>query len=384
MPFTICQLNKLLISYQLVIKNGRITLYSPPMTDLDKISFNKVNKNSTLSGLIRSTASDFQVDEIQQFSPSGIGEHVWLHIKKTGENTDWVGGLLAKAAGVPRRDVSYAGLKDRNAVTTQWFSVQMPGREAPDWQALLPESVEVLAEKRHDKKLKRGALIGNKFTLKLSDFKGEESELAATIERIKQQGVPNYFGAQRFGHNNYNIERAEKWFAGEFKFKDRAKRSIYLSSARSWIFNHILSARIEADNWNKAVEGDVYMLNGSKSCFYEALSDEIIQRVDKHDLHPTAALWGRGRLATHDETLGLETEIADTFKSLCDGLERNGLKQERRAMRISVENLTYAYLDKDGNSHNDSDEAGSTVELSFALPAGCYATSVLAEIGSFE
>jgi tRNA pseudouridine13 synthase len=354
------------------------------MTDLDKISFSKVNKNSTLSGRIRSTASDFQVDEIQQFSPSGIGEHVWLHIKKTGENTDWVGGLLAKAAGVPRRDVSYAGLKDRNAVTTQWFSVQMPGREAPDWQALLPESVEVLAEKRHDKKLKRGALIGNKFTLKLSDFKGEESELAATIERIKQQGVPNYFGAQRFGHNNYNIERAEKWFAGEFKIKDRAKRSIYLSSARSWIFNHILSARIVADNWNKAVEGDVYMLNGSKSCFYEALSDEIIQRVDKHDLHPTAALWGRGRLATHDETLGLETEISDTFKSLCDGLERNGLKQERRAMRISVENLTCAYLDNHSNSHNDSDDAVCTVELSFALPAGCYATSVLAEIGSFE
>ncbi len=355
------------------------------MTQLDKKTFIKVNKNSTLSGRIRSNNADFQVVEMQQFTPSGIGEHVWLHIRKTGENTDWVGGLLAKAAGVPRRDVSYAGLKDRNAITTQWFSVQMPGREAPDWQAVLPESVEVLAEKRHDKKLKRGALLGNKFTLILRDFKGDESELEATIDRIKQQGVPNYFGSQRFGHNNSNIERAEKWFAGEFKIKDRAKRSIYLSSARSWIFNHIVSARIEADNWNKAVDGDVFMLNGSKSCFHEALSEDITQRVVAQDLHPTAALWGRGRLASQGDIQTLESDIAATFESLCDGLERNGLKQERRAMRLSVENLSYAFIDTgEDNIEDNNIEDSKAVELSFSLPAGSYATSVLAEIGHFE
>ncbi len=382
------------------------------MSDLDKIAFTKVNENSTLSGRIRSKASDFQVDEIQQFSPSGVGEHVWLHIKKTGENTDWVGGLLAKVAGVPRREVSYAGLKDRNAVTTQWFSVQMPGREAPDWQAALPESVEVLAEKRHDKKLRRGALIGNTFTLILRHFKGDESELEETIERIKRQGVPNYFGAQRFGHNNFNIERAEKWFAGEFKIKDRAKRSMYLSAARSWLFNHILSARVDAGNWNQAIEGDVFMLNGSKSCFYEALNDDIIQRVAEHDLHPTAALWGRGRLASQGEMLALESKIADNFNSLCKGLEKNGLKQERRAMRLSVEDLHYSFMDSlcdddiqldevrteschepvanldhtEINKHQAivTDTPNRAVRLSFMLPAGCYATSVLSEIGSFE
>lgn len=350
------------------------------MTDLDKTFFTTVNKNSTLSGRIRSSNADFQVDEIQQFSPSGIGEHVWLHIKKTGENTDWIGGLLAKAAGVPRRDVSYAGLKDRNAVTTQWFSVQMPGREAPDWQTVLPESVEVLAEKRHDKKLKRGALIGNKFVLVIRDFKGEESELEATINRIKQQGVPNYFGAQRFGHNNSNIERAEKWFAGDFKIKDRAKRSIYLSSARSWVFNHILSSRIDADNWNKAVDGDVFMLNGTKSCFHEALTEDLTKRVVTQDLHPTAALWGRGRLASQGAIEKLESDIAATFQNLCDGLERNGLKQERRAMRLSVENLSYSFVETDTSEYKDS----KAVELIFSLPAGSYATSVLAEIGHFE
>lgn len=120
------------------------------------ISFNKVNHNSTLSGRIRTNSEDFQVDEIQQFTPSGDGEHVWLHIKKTGENTDWVAGLLAKIAEVPRKDVSYAGMKDRHAVTTQWFSVQMPGREAPNWLKSLPDTIQILNEKRHDRKLKRG------------------------------------------------------------------------------------------------------------------------------------------------------------------------------------------------------------------------------------
>ncbi|KAG1654005.1 tRNA pseudouridine synthase D [Nymphon striatum] len=124
-----------------------------------------VNSNSQLTGVIRSCPEDFQVDEIPVFEPSGKGEHVLLHIQKTGENTDWVAGILAKIAGVPRRDVSYAGLKDRNAVTTQWFSVQMPGKEAPDWKKDLPDSIVLLDETRHDRKLKRGTLKGNQFKL---------------------------------------------------------------------------------------------------------------------------------------------------------------------------------------------------------------------------
>ena len=108
--------------------------------------FQKVNAVNQISGVIRLFPEDFIVDEIQSFTPTGEGEHVWLHIKKTGENTDWVAGLLAKIANVPRKDVSFAGMKDRNAVTTQWFSVQMPGREAPDWQKALPDSIQILDE----------------------------------------------------------------------------------------------------------------------------------------------------------------------------------------------------------------------------------------------
>ncbi len=340
--------------------------------------FYKANPNSTLSGTIRTNPADFQVDEIQQFSPSGRGEHVWLHIQKTGENTDWVGGLLAKIADVPRKDVSYAGMKDRHAVTTQWFSVQMPGREAPDWQSQLPDSIIVLDEQRHDRKLKRGTLKGNAFKLIIRDFVGagsdkeNEAELKASIERIVNQGIPNYFGEQRFGRDGENIRKASQWFKGEFKVKSRPKRSIYLSAARSWIFNHILSERVKNGTWNTAVQGDVFMLDGSKSCFCDEVDKDISQRLQDQKLHPTGALWGRGELGSQNEIAELENKIASEFKILCEGLGKHGLKQERKALRLSVKDLEYSLIDKE------------VLCLTFSLPAGAYATSVLSEIGDFS
>jgi tRNA pseudouridine13 synthase len=340
--------------------------------------FKKVNENSSLTGVIRTSPEDFQVDEIQQFTPSGKGEHVWLHIQKTGENTDWVGGLLAKIADVPRKDVSYAGMKDRHAVTTQWFSVQMPGREPPDWQLHLPESVIVLDEQRHDRKLKRGALKGNTFKLIIREFKGggsneeNEAELKESVARIVKQGIPNYFGEQRFGRDGENIRKVRQWFKGEFKVKSRPKRSIYLSSARSWVFNHILSQRVKDGTWNQAVQGDVFMLDGSKSCFNEVVDDEINERIQDQKLHPTGALWGRGKVATQNVVAELENDIALQFDILCNGLEKNGLKQERKALRLSIKNLEYTFLSND------------SLSLTFTLPAGAYATSVLSELCIFN
>jgi len=333
--------------------------------------FQKANPNSTLTGTIRSTPEDFQVDEIQQFTPSGEGEHVWLHIQKTGENTDWVAGLLAKIADVPRKDVSFAGMKDRHAVTTQWFSVQMPGREAPDWKAQLPDSIVLLDEQRHDRKLKRGALKGNAFKLVIREFTGDEAELKDAVDRIIAQGVPNYFGEQRFGRDGKNIRKARQWFKGEFKVKSRPKRSIYLSAARSWIFNHVLSERVKNGTWNTAVQGDVFMLDGSKSCFNDEIDEDIVQRVQDQKLHPTGALWGRGELGSQDEVAELENKVASEFKILCEGLEKHGLKQERKALRLCVKDLEYSLDD-------------NALHLSFSLPAGAYATTVLSEIGGFR
>ncbi len=342
-------------------------------------NFRQLNDCSQLSGIVRSQPSDFQVDEIQVFKPSGQGEHVWLLIKKTSQNTDWVAGLLAKIAEVPRRDVSFAGMKDRHAVTTQWFSVQMPGREAPNWQAQLPDEIEVLDEKRHDRKLKRGTLEGNQFKLLIRNFVGTENELKTAIKSIKEQGIPNYFGEQRFGFYQAdkkaysNVLKAEQWFKGDIKVKSKQQRSIYLSAARSWIFNHILSDRVEAGTWNQALQGDVFMLEGSKSCFFEELDDAIIERVQQLQLHPTGALWGRGKLRSSETVKDKEQKQFKAFSTLCEGLENKGLKQERKALRLVVKGLSYRWL-----------EDQKAVSLSFSLPAGAFATSVLAELGEFK
>ncbi len=334
--------------------------------------FQKVNSNSHLSGVIRQQPEDFQVDEIQSFIPSGQGEHVWLHLKKIGENTDWVAGQLARMAGVPRRDVSFAGMKDRNAVTTQWFSVQMPGRDAPDWQSQLPESIQVIEEKRHDRKLRRGALDGNRFTIVIKGFKGDQEELKTTLIRIKEEGIPNYYGRQRFGLDQQNIRKAEQWFKGEFNVKGRQKRSIYLSAARSWIFNHVLSERVKNSTWNQALKGDVFMLAGSHSCFSDVVDNDIRDRIKQQDIHPTGVLWGRGRVTSEEDVAKLEMDVATSFNVLCDGLEHNGLKQERKALRLSVKDIDYTL------------EGEDTLTLTFSLPAGAFATSVLREIGDFR
>ncbi len=335
-------------------------------------SFKKANYNNTLSGTIKSSSDDFKVDEIQQFTPSGKGEHVWLHIQKTGENTDWVGGLLAKIAEVPRKNVSYAGMKDRHAVTTQWFSVQMPGRDAPNWQAELPDSIIILDEKRHDRKLKRGALKGNTFKITVRNFKGDKDDLKKSVDQVIVQGIPNYFGEQRFGRDEENIRKAQQWFRGELKVKSRPKRSIYLSAARSWIFNHILSQRVKDGTWDKALQGDVFMLEGSKSCFNDDVDEKIIQRMKEHNIHPTGALWGKGELITKTTVAELENTIASELETLCKGLEKHGLKQERKALRLSIKDLNYSFIDD------------NVVCLTFSLPAGAYATSVLNEIGDFK
>lgn len=326
--------------------------------------------NRLLSGIIRSKASDFKVDEIASFSPSGAGEHVFLQIEKTGENSDWVAGLLAKIADVPKRDVSFAGMKDRHAITTQWFSVQLAGKEAPDWQVQLPDSIQIQQQTRHNKKLRRGALKGNRFSLIIRDVNGDLEFARALCEKIDTNGVPNYYGEQRFGHGLYNLKSAENWFAAGFKLKSRQKRSLFLSASRSWIFNHILSKRVEQGTWNQAQAGDVFMLNGTQSCFADDADPQLATRTNQQDIHPTGALWGEGKyLATAGVAL-LEQQIADELNHLASGLITHRLKHQRRSLRLLVNDFEYDLTDRE-------------MSLRFALPAGSFATVVLRELGVF-
>lgn len=321
-----------------------------------------------VSGRLRTTPEDFQVDEVLGFDLTGEGEHVCLHIRKRNNNTAFIAKQIVRLAGVKNMDVSYAGLKDRNAVTTQWFSVYLSNKPEPDWTQLNSEEVEVLQVKRHNRKLRRGSLKGNRFKLLVRNLEGELNTLDDRIKQVAEHGVPNYFGEQRFGHGNDNLGKALGMFAGEFKVKNRDKRSIYLSAARSQIFNHLLSERVQQGAWNKPLDGDVMMLNGSHSVFsVEQVDDEILQRIESNDIHPTGPLWGRGRLATQTDALVIESSVAQQYAQFCDGLERAGMKQERRALRLPVSELNWEGL-------------GDALSVTFFLPAGCYATTVLREI----
>lgn len=319
------------------------------------------------TGVIRSSVDDFIVNEIQSFELSGEGEHAFLHIEKCNENTDFIARLLSRFAGVRQRDVSYAGLKDRHARTTQWFSVWLPGKPDPDWSELNSDTLKVLHVARHSRKLKRGSLAGNQFILKIRDWQGDKAILEQQLNLIKQQGVPNYFGEQRFGREGANINKALALFAGEKL--SRNLRGMYLSAARSYLFNQIVSLRVQNKTWNQAVEGDLLMFTDSHSFFKVDLLDASIEeRITTLDIHPTAALWGRGELETSASIYDLEQHIADQHTDIASGLVKFGLEQDRRAMRSKVKDLQWKFLDSD------------CLELQFSLNSGSYATAVFREI----
>jgi tRNA pseudouridine13 synthase len=319
------------------------------------------------TGIIRNVADDFIVNEIQSFELSGEGEHAFLQIEKCHENTDYIARLLARFAKVRQRDVSYAGLKDRHARTTQWFSVWLPGKPDLDWSKLNSDSLKILQATRHSRKLKRGSLAGNEFILKIRHWQGDKKIIEQQLTQIKKQGVPNYFGEQRFGRNGANINKALALFRG-VKLS-RNLRGLYLSAARSYLFNQIVSLRVENTTWNQALKGDLLMFTDSHSFFKADLFDSTVsERIKVLDIHPTAALWGKGELKTSQTMAELEQKVATENSDIAEGLVKLGLEQGRRAMRSQVKNLQWQFIDAE------------CLELKFSLNAGSYATAVLREI----
>jgi tRNA pseudouridine13 synthase len=330
-------------------------------------------------GLLRVNQSDFKVFELLPFLPCGEGEHLFIHIRKTGANTVFVARELAKYFKVKEQLVSYAGLKDRFAVTEQWFGIHVPGKQVYDLTDLVIEGVEVLSYQRHNKKLRTGALSGNRFELILRDV----TELKVLYERwqkIIDQGVPNYFGEQRFGIDGGNIEHALALFSGT-KVKDKKKRGMYLSAARSYIFNDIVNQRIKGNTFSELQLGDVLMLAGTQSVFRPKEVDDVLkQRLIEKDVDITAAMWGSGDLMTTAVPGILEQGVADKHSEFSNGLPRFGLKQERRRIRLVVDNADIELL----TNENLLEETLPAVKISFSLAAGSYATTVLRELIDYK
>lgn len=320
-----------------------------------------------LRGVLRRTPEDFQVDEELDFAPSGAGEHVLVRVCKRGMNTVDVARLLARHAGVAAREVSYAGLKDRHAVTTQWFSVSMPGKAEPNWSHLDSEQITVIAAERHNRKVRRGTLARNRFTVVMRELRGDFTSLPERLRRIAAEGIPNYFGEQRFGHDN--LARARRMLAGTVRVRDRFERGMYLSALRSHLFNAVLARRVQLGVWSRILRGEVLILGGSRSFFIaEEVDEELRRRVAAHDLHPSAPMWGRGELHSRYEAREFEECALVDFSQDCLALARANLQMERRSARLLPSDLQGSFLGEDAFT------------VSFTLPPGCYATSVLREL----
>jgi tRNA pseudouridine13 synthase len=321
------------------------------------------------TGTLRSQPEDFTVTEQLAFEPSGTGEHVFLFIEKIGENTEYIARLLARHANVRQRDIGYAGLKDRHAITRQWFSVWIPGKPElePDWTPLNSPQLRILHTVRHARKLKRGVLAGNQFKIIVRNWQGDAEMLHQQLAQIKAHGIPNYYGEQRFGHNGQNVNKAVSLFQGAKT--GREQRSLYLSAARSFLFNHLLAERVRTQTWNQALSGDTYVFDRSNSCFKSGQADDdITRRLSTGDIHPSGVLWGKGTADVADQALQTEQNIIAAYPELADGLIAAGADRNRRSLRVNVFDLEWTFLSED------------VLELAFSLPAGSYATAVLREV----
>jgi len=322
----------------------------------------------SLRGLLKCEPEDFRVEEILPFALSGVGEHLYLQIQKKQLNTQDLLQHISRCWHVPQKLISVAGLKDKQAVTTQWVSVHLPGKVDPELSLLHSELVQVLSTQRHSGKLRVGALSENRFQIRLRKVEGDFAQLEQRCEQIKL-GVPNYFGLQRFGHEGKNLNMAEKLFSGEAQVKDRHRRGLYLSAARSWLFNQILASRVADQTWNRPLAGDCLQLHGRGSFFLAEEIDATLEaRCQARELHPTGALWGSGELPTRLQVANLEQASAQGCEIFSRGLEQAGLRQERRALRLVPDQFDWQRLSAD------------ELLFSFSLPAGAYATEVIREL----
>ncbi len=327
---------------------------------------------------------DFIVNELLTLDFSNKGEHFWVFIKKANLNTAFVAKLLAQWAKIPIKDVGYSGLKDRHAITTQWFSLRLPYQTLPNlaFERFMADKLKtdeqlcLLDAHWHVKKLSRATHQANQFIITLRNIQGDKAQIDNQLHHIKKNGVPNYFGEQRFGHNQQNLAQAVELFTHHTlngkkinRKYDQEKLSIILSASRSELFNAIVAKRVALGNWDTPLLGDVMNLAGSNSIFVPDRIDEtIIHRLGSNDIHLTAALWGGGELKSFGVVAELERAVIETnplYQQLAQGLIVYGLTQQRRAMRLLPLNVTWHW------------QTADVLQLAFELPSGSFATSVI-------
>ncbi len=320
---------------------------------------------------IKVEPGDFRVEERLGFDADGGSAHLLLRVEKTDANTLFVARRLARAAGLRPQDVGFAGLKDRRAVAIQWFSVPA-GRPPRDLAGFEGPGFRVLDVLPHSRKLRRGALAGNRFRIVLRDVAGERQELERRLSRVAAHGAPNYFGPQRFGRDGANLESVAAWTGGGALPVERESRAFVLSAARALTFNALLAARVEAGSWDRLLPGEVVSLDGTASVFVaEEIDSGLEARCATGDVHPSGPLPGRGGLQPALEAGVVEAAALAPFAALVAALCEAGVEAARRPLRVLPRALEHHWLD-------------GALAVSFELPRGAFATAVLAEVAGLD
>lgn len=352
---------------------------------------------AVFTAMLKVRPEDFRVDEILDIELAGAGEHLYLQIEKTAMNTDEVATLIQECYSVTSSDVGLCGLKDRHSVATQWISVRT-AKSAEVFEELVAsfnqeqkalwgdtdgyvKAMRVLVSGRHARKLRRGAHGSNRFEITLRDVQvastssSDSDEIvdiptavAARVDLIATRGFPAYIGAQRFGRGGQNLQRAQRMFATPRKRTSRQQRSLWLSAARSAVFNCVCAARVRDGSWDQLLEGEPAVLNGTRSFFATNAEESLERRLSEFDIHPSAPWWGRGQSLATGASAAFENQQLEPYKSLCAGLEQAGLTQERRALRAPATPIDHQWV------------AADVLKLQFSLAPGIFATSLLREL----
>ena len=321
------------------------------------------------TALLKAECADFVVKENLGYSMAGDGEFVAVRVRKTDANTLFVGEKLTQFARISARNMSYAGLKDRRAVTEQWYCLQLPGKTTPDFGDFQLEGIEILEVTRHNRKIRTGSLDGNYFDILLRNAM-ETDDLKVRLENLSKFGFPNYFTEQRFGRDGHNLTQALRWAKGEIQVKDRKKRSFYLSAARSEVFNLVVSERLKQGVANRVLPNDIVQLSGSHSWFVADEKEDlnVLQlRLEQGDLQLTAPLIGE----TVQPACSLENDIVQQHQDIVNLMKQERLKPARRPLLMKPKDFNWQF-----------EETG--LRLKFYLPAGSYATALVRELVNIE
>lgn len=325
-----------------------------------------------VSAVLRQTPSDFIVDELPAYEACGEGDHLFVTFRKTSLTTLQVVRDLADRLRIDPREVGFAGMKDRHAITTQVASFPFAkGREPAEAAAIVLEGVEILEAKRHKNKLRTGHLRGNRFTITLREL---TANAVAVVEerlgRIQQEGVPNAFGSQRFGRDGDNPERALAWLQGKERGpRDKRERKLLFSSLQSRAFNEVLARRERDGTWASIVLGDLAQKHDSGGVFTvgEAEFEDARSRCEEGLLSPTGPMFGSKMRWPEAEVAVIEREALANMIDDPERLEQfsNYGEGARRALRLWVNELSWRR------------EGDNALVVSFVLTKGGYATTVL-------